>query len=122
MKLRLFKMLQEEFSFWLEGMLTSLPYSRIGNHLRRLYWSRKLQVPNRDIIICPGVRFFCTESLNIGKRVELSTLTFLIDPCDGFISIGNNVIIGPNCVLRAADHIYSDITKAIKFQGHRGGI
>jgi acetyltransferase-like isoleucine patch superfamily enzyme len=48
-------------------------------------------------------------------------LNVLIDPCDGFIRIGDNVIIGPNCVLRAADHIYSDITKAIKFQGHRGG-
>ena len=44
MKTLNFRILQEEISFWFEGVLASLPYSRIGNTLRALYWSRKLEV------------------------------------------------------------------------------
>jgi galactoside O-acetyltransferase len=36
----------------------------------------------------------------------------------GKISIGSGVLIGPNCVLRAADHIFEDLTRPIRDQGH----
>lgn len=45
----------------------------------------------------------------------------LIDACSGFIKLGNNVIIGPNSVLRAANHIFTDLDKPIRYQGHSGG-
>jgi galactoside O-acetyltransferase len=39
----------------------------------------------------------------------------------GEIIIGNDVLIGANTVLRAADHEFSDPTKPIRLQGHRRG-
>jgi galactoside O-acetyltransferase len=46
----------------------------------------------------------------------------MINAADGGdITIGNDVLIGPNVVLRASDHIFSDATIPIKDQGHCGG-
>ena len=45
----------------------------------------------------------------------------IIDPCEGEIFIGNNVLIGPYCILRAADHEFRNPNKLIKEQGHRSG-
>ena len=39
----------------------------------------------------------------------------------GHIKIGDNVLIGPNVVLRASDHIYSSVEVPIRMQGHRFG-
>lgn len=114
------KGLIRETSFWIEGIVAALPYSTIGNLLRRLYWSKRLKIPGRDIAVFPGVHFFCIEALEIGEGVSIN-LNVHINPCHGFIKLGNNVLLGPNCVLRAADHVYSDATRPIKTQGHRGG-
>jgi len=68
-----------------------------------------------------GVKIFCPELLTIGDGVSIN-LGVLIDPCDGGqIEIGNNVLIGPYCVLRAADHVFVDPAVPIKLQGHAGG-
>lgn len=112
--------IKNEACSWFEGLVTVLPYSRIGNTLRRLYWSRRLKIPDGDISIFPSVKFFCTEAIKIGGGVSIN-YNVLIDSCGGSISIGNDVLIGPNCVLRAADHIFSDITRPINKQGHLGG-
>ena len=39
----------------------------------------------------------------------------------GFIEIGNDVLIGNNVVIRAADHIYKNTSKTINRSGHVGG-
>lgn len=44
-----------------------------------------------------------------------------IGASSGTIIIGSNVLIGPNCVLRAADHIFSSKDIPIRRQGHRSG-
>jgi galactoside O-acetyltransferase len=109
-----------EIIFWLEGVLTNLPYSALGNCLRRVYWGKKLKIPGKNITIFPGVKFVGAETLTIGTGVSIN-FNVLIDSCQGSITIGDNVLIGPNCVLRAADHIFSNPNKPIKTQGHRGG-
>jgi len=116
----LFKKTGREIVFWIEGIITNIPYSTLGNCLRRLYWGRKLKIPGKDIAIFPGVRIVCTETLTIGTGVSVN-FNVLIDSCQGYITIGDNVLIGPNCVLRAADHIFSNPKQPIKTQGHRGG-
>jgi galactoside O-acetyltransferase len=45
----------------------------------------------------------------------------LLDAAGGEIKIGNNVLIGPNVVLRAADHEFADCNVPIRCQGHRSG-
>ena len=37
------------------------------------------------------------------------------------LTIGKDVLIGLNCIFRAADHLFSDNTLPIKNQGHIGG-
>lgn len=106
-------------SRWLEGILTVLPYSILGNRLRSLYWGRKLGFPGHGSIIFPGVRFF--GNLSIGSGVNIN-FNVLISASEGRITIGNDVLIGPNCVLRAANHVYDDPHTPIKHQGHAGGI
>ena len=44
-----------------------------------------------------------------------------INASGGRIAIGRSVLIGPNCVLRAADHEFSDTTRDIREQGSRAG-
>ena len=39
----------------------------------------------------------------------------------GYIEIEDNVIIGPNTVIRASNHNYADINKPIRYQNHAGG-
>ncbi|MBN1431653.1 MAG: acyltransferase [Methanomicrobiaceae archaeon] len=41
--------------------------------------------------------------------------------CGGSIIIGNNVLIGPNVVVRSADHNFSSADTLIQKQGHTGG-
>ena len=114
------KKFKREIRYWFEGLITILPYSLIGNTLRRMYWTKRLKVQSNKIAIFPGVKFFSVDSIKIGGGVNIN-YNVLIDASEGSIQIGNNVLIGPNCVLRAADHVFSDITQPINRQGHIGG-
>lgn len=42
--------------------------------------------------------------------------------CGGRICIGSNILIGPNVVLRASNHIYKNRDVLIRHQGHESGI
>jgi acetyltransferase-like isoleucine patch superfamily enzyme len=45
-----------------------------------------------------------------------------INSCNnGYIEIGDNVMIGQNTVLRASDHIINDTNEKTSRQGHTGG-
>ncbi len=60
-------------------------------------------------------------SLRIGHRLSGNT-NVLIDASDGGkINIGNDVLIGPNTVIRASNHVYDRIDIPIREQGHSGG-
>ena len=47
-------------------------------------------------------------------------IKFLRGSAGGFIKIGNDVLIGNNVVIRAANHIYNNNNK-INQSGHKGG-
>jgi acetyltransferase-like isoleucine patch superfamily enzyme len=112
--------LRREINLCFEGILTLLPFGRLGNGLRGLYWSRKLKNRPKDLMIYPGTRILDTEGLEIGHRVNINYQVHL-DASGGHISIGNDVLIGPNCVLRAADHVFADPSIPVNCQGHQGG-
>lgn len=59
-------------------------------------------------------------SLEIGSRCSFNH-NVLLGASGGEIIIGNDVLIGPNVVLRAADHEFRDIAVPIRSQGHRRG-
>ena len=70
----------------------------------------------------PGVKLYSNlGKLNIGDNCNFNH-DVVIDSSDGgFISIGNDVLIGPNVVMRASNHVTSDLNKPIRLQGHEGG-
>ena len=81
-----------------------------------------------------GVRFalgmqckiYCQDPENgsrlvIGDRVALNDNVMINADCGGKITIGNDVLIGPNAVIRAANHRFSDVGQLIAAQGHDVG-
>jgi galactoside O-acetyltransferase len=59
--------------------------------------------------------------LSIGNNASISTNVCLDASDQGEIVIGDDVLIGPNVVLRASDHNFSSMEKPINQQGHSGG-
>jgi galactoside O-acetyltransferase len=73
-----------------------------------------------------GCRLYCQDpennsSLVIGDNVSLNDNVMINADCGGVIRIGNNVLIGPGSIFRAANHIFENTTVPIKSQGHLPG-
>lgn len=104
---------------WLEGLLRLLPYSTLGNACRSRYWTWRLNIP-RPITVHPGVWFLGVDTLSVGSGASINA-NVIINACNGHIRIGDHVLIGPNVVMRAANHIFADPSRLIREQGHDGG-
>ena len=59
--------------------------------------------------------------LCIGDNVSINTNCCIAPANGGRIEIGDNVLIAPNVVIRAADHRHDDLERPIIEQGHEGG-
>jgi acetyltransferase-like isoleucine patch superfamily enzyme len=53
----------------------------------------------------------------IGEHCNFNENVMMASTHPGKITIGNYVIVGPNVVMRNANHIYGDIEKPIRYQG-----
>lgn len=76
--------------------------------------------------ISPDCRILCQDpehgsELRIGNNVQLNFAVMINADCGGKITIGNDVLIGPNVVIRASDHRFSDVARPIVEQGHNAG-
>lgn len=76
--------------------------------------------------ISPNCCILCQDpahgsKLHVGNNVRLNFSVMINADCGGTIRIGNNVLIGPNVVIRAADHRFSDLGRPIVEQGHNAG-
>jgi len=114
---------------------------RLNNFCLWLQASWKFQafIPKGVCILYPGnikvgknfslgeyCQLFCQDPekgsrLAIGDGVSLNSFVMLNTGCGGTIDIGDNVIIGPMSVIRAANHKFDDPNVPIRAQGHRGG-
>lgn len=61
-----------------------------------------------------------STNLIIGSRCSFNH-NVLLGAAGGEIVIGNDVLIGPNVVLRASDHVFASTEVPIRSQGHRPG-
>jgi len=61
-----------------------------------------------------------SSQLAIGSRCSFNH-NVLLGASGGEIVIGNDVLIGPNVVLRASDHVFTSPEAPIRSQGHRPG-
>lgn len=78
----------------------------------------------RDSIISPGA--ILQGNIKIGSKVSVQARTTLVgygtvDNQSGLISIGDNTRIAANCMIIAADHVFSDPDKPIRTQGMNPG-
>lgn len=94
-----------------------------------------------NVRFAPGLTISGMRNISLGKKARIGKNSFLtagdgilrlgdnvaISPCvhlsadHGEIRIGDYVAIGPACVLRAANHEFSDVAMPIMRQGHKFG-
>jgi galactoside O-acetyltransferase len=78
----------------------------------------------KQFTLAPFCQLFCQDrtgsELVIGDRVSLN-YNVMVNADGGKIYLGNNVIIGPQTVLRAANHRFEDPNLPIRDQGNKGG-
>jgi acetyltransferase-like isoleucine patch superfamily enzyme len=61
-------------------------------------------------------------AITVGHRVNLNSNVSLNAAVRGRIELSDDIIIGPNTVLRASDHVTTDRERPIRTQGHTGGV
>ena len=61
------------------------------------------------------------SKVRIGRNVKLNFNVMLNADNGGIIEIGDDVLIGPNVVMRAANHKFDSTEQAIYQQGHTAG-
>jgi len=115
----------------------------LGVALRRAWFQRRLRglgarasfglglqvVSGASIVIGDdfGCGRFCvltaggSGAIVIGHRVNLNANVSVNAAVRGRIEMGDDVIVGPNTVLRASDHVIADREKPIRTQGHTAG-
>lgn len=89
-----------------------------SSELRWWYYKSKLIPESGKFTSYSGVRIPCPNHVKIGKDTSINHGA-LIDACGRKrIIIGENCMIGPYVVIRSADHIFKDISRPMREQGH----
>jgi len=135
------RILLQELLEWLDAIAGAVP-GRIGRLVRRIYWRARLRRLGPKASIGNGLKvcgaanisigsffgagercFLAAEagSIRIGDHAGFNANVHINASLDGRIEIGNRVMIGPNSVLRASDHVIDDLEIPMQLQGHRGG-
>jgi acetyltransferase-like isoleucine patch superfamily enzyme len=106
----------------LEHLIVSSPSNRFFSRLRYYYFRSRLKGCAGTFDSMTGISLFCPQNITLGTCVSIGRDT-IIDASDGgSISIGNNCLIGPFVLVRAADHRFDDPDVPILEQGHNPGI
>ena len=135
------KKIIQEFKQFLNFFVTYFP-GGLGNMLRRLICKLRLNSLGKELNTEIGFKLTCPNNIAIGNNASFMRSCSL-NSCEGKISIGNNisvnqnvdinasdggliqigndVLIGNNVVIRAANHIYNNKGKKINQSGHKGG-
>lgn len=113
--IRRYKMEQEFYSRY----NTFLPRGSVVKSISSIIIGENFSLGENCFIYCQDPEN--NSSLRIGSRVALNNGVTINSDFGGRIEIGNNVIIGPDVIIRAANHNYSDPEKYIRDQGHISG-
>lgn len=140
----IFKIRQECVAH-LDALLAHLP-GRLGVHLRFLTYRRRFGSCGGHITIAPLVSIKGWRNIHLGANIcigELSSLyaesqthashivignnvsfnrnVMINADVNGSIVIADNVLVGPNVVMRASGHRYDKMEIPIRNQGHHSG-
>ena len=136
------KLILREIKNWLEFIVRNIP-GIIGYKLRSFYFSRRLFKTFLNNILESGIRIECPRNVElgsssyfgfdckiyasefskvkIGSDCEFNSNVMINARGNGSITIGNNVLIGPNVVLRSSNHSFENLEKSISKQGMNHG-
>jgi len=131
---RLFSVFDEILSLW--------PTVMGGHRLRFFFWRRRFAYCGEGVNLGDRLAISGFSTIKIGTETSIMSGSYLyahdngslvigsrcsfnhnvlLGAAAGEIAIGNNVLIGPNVVLRAADHVFANVDVPIRCQGHRSG-
>jgi len=114
-------MLLEFFNQIIKQIVMLLPEGEIFSQIRYKYYINKLHSCG-SFNSLPLLKINLPENVSIGNNCSFNyNVTIDASNC-GSIIIKNDVIIGPNVVIRASDHNFEDVNIDINKQGHRSGI
>jgi galactoside O-acetyltransferase len=130
------------FYYLINPFLFRWPASLGGYSLRRSFWKKRFAYCGENvnfgddlvidgfpsIEIGDGVSFMSRSylyandqgCLSIGSRCSFNHGVFL-GAAGGEVRIGDDVLVGPNVVFRASDHVFENPSTLIRCQGHRRG-
>jgi len=138
---RLIRFLVRELTAWLEAAVTWMP-GGLGHRARALWHRRAFGALGQGAILGPGLLVIGPHRIRVGQAFSCWRLCTLaacddgrlvmgdhvsfnsnvyVNACGGEITIGNDVMIGPNVVLRSTDHITDSRDRLIREQGSTAG-
>lgn len=77
-----------------------------GLIFRGLFYSLLFKSCGSDLMIYPSVYIIFSRRIKVGRRLAVNINTYLDGR--GGITIGDNVLIGPNCVIASCEHSFED--------------
>jgi acetyltransferase-like isoleucine patch superfamily enzyme len=104
--------LSRELTEWYRAILASIP-GEIGCWLRRKLYGFQA---GRGTRVLSGVTIYYPRSLTLGDRVGIAAGCQI--NAAGSISIGNDVLIGPRCVVWSQNHCFASRAMPIQDQGY----
>jgi maltose O-acetyltransferase len=108
----MFRALDKEFTQWKQAFLEAVP-GKTGEYLRnRLYG----YVCGKRVRVLKGVVLHHPTRLKIGDFAGISSGTQI--NAAGGVQIGNNVLIGPHCIIWSQNHRYEALDIEIRKQGY----
>ncbi len=138
----IFKTIIREIKIWLEFFISNIP-GRIGYLFRSFYFNLRVNKFFCNNVLETGLRieypknlelgsgsyfgFDCKiyssefSKVKIGSGCEFNSNVMINARGRGSIFIGNNVLIGPNVVLRSSDHSFVSLSEKISEQGMEDG-
>ncbi|MBI2547522.1 MAG: acyltransferase [Candidatus Aenigmarchaeota archaeon] len=108
------------FVAWFGVHLTRYMDTQLGWVFRYFFYSTLLKNIGRSVVIKPAVFMFHPNKISIGRNVDINEfcVLFASDHDDGYIQIGNDVMIANSTLMVTNDHIFTDKTQPIWKAGH----
>ena len=125
-----------------DDVLSGWPAAMGGHRFRFMCWRKRFEACGRDVFFGDQLVISGHSSIRIGDATAFMSRSYLyahdggklfigsrcsfnhnvlLGAAEGEILIGDDVLIGPNVVLRAADHEFGDVERPIRIQRHRPG-
>ena len=75
-----------------------------GLFLRSIFYKMLFKSCGGNLLVYPSVYIIFSHRISVGKRVAFNVGTYLDGR--GGITIGDHVLVGPNCILASCEHGY----------------